>query len=396
MSVFLNGDAVSALALTVPRIGPWHADVSLTPNGTQPSGKVTLSVFGVEYKGAVLRSGVTKALPFARIIGGAGGLGTVLPPKTYQGTDVKLPLSEILQGVKESLSPTSDTAALAKRLPFWVRVEGTAGESLASVLSLAGIPCWRVLRDGTVWVGSESWPASGLTDVTLLERDPHLGRYDFYAEKPAVFPGETWDGHRVSVVEHRFTADSLVTSVWVEPEGAAGETDRVKAGLEAFVRKFTAPMKYARRYECRVVAQNADLTLELAPDDPEIGTLSNIPIYYGLPGVTAKVPSGARCLLEFLGGSPDKPAVTGWRVGTTTELDFGAAAIAFGGGAADALVKGTTYRTAEDLLLTALVTALGTISAATSPSTSAAATTFGTAVTTFKAGSYLSAIGKTA
>jgi hypothetical protein len=220
MSVFLNDQSATALALTLPRVGAWHADVTLLPSSEIPNGQVTLSVFDVIYVGTVLRSGSTKGLPFARIIGGGGGLGTVLPAKAYRGSNVRLPLSEILSGAGETLASSSDSATLSQRLAFWIRMEGKAGESLVYLLSTAGIPCWRVLPDGTVWVGTESWPVSKLEDFQVLSEDPHLGRYEVYAREPAVFPGEVWNSRKVSVVEHRFTSRKLTTSLWVENEDA--------------------------------------------------------------------------------------------------------------------------------------------------------------------------------
>lgn len=216
MSVFLNDRSVSALSLTLPRIGVWHADVSLLPDDEVPAGKVTLESFGVKYQGTVLRSDRTETMPFARIVGGAGGFGTEIPAKSYRGTDVELPISEVLSAVGESLSPASDSAPLRLRLPFWVRMQVRAGQALAALLAVARVPAWRVLADGTVWLGTETWPQSKLTDFHVLAQDPHLGRHEIYAVEPSVFPGETWNGMHVSVVEHRFTQDRLVTNVWVE------------------------------------------------------------------------------------------------------------------------------------------------------------------------------------
>lgn len=213
--VTLNGGAVSGLRLKHSQAGAWHADVSLLPSSDVPDGAAVLDLFGATYAGTVFRAGTSRGIPMARLVGGAGGLGTVLPPRAYQGIDAKLALSEILSAVGERLSSTSDMTALAARLPFWIRRQAAAGAALASLLAVVGIPAWRVLADGTVWAGTESWPASALVDFQMLVQDPHIGRYDIYASTPNVYPGEVWNGMQVSVVEHNLTTTHLRTSVWV-------------------------------------------------------------------------------------------------------------------------------------------------------------------------------------
>lgn len=102
----------------------------------------------------------------------------------------------------------------------------------------------------------------------------------------------------------------------------SSDIDRVKGAILSIVRAEMAPLPYFARYECRVVVQNADGTLELMPDDPKIPGLSGVRIYSGIPGVTVTVSPGARCLLEFAGGDPSRPIVTGWEPGDAVTLSF--------------------------------------------------------------------------
>lgn len=99
-------------------------------------------------------------------------------------------------------------------------------------------------------------------------------------------------------------------------------SDRAKAGLVAFIRSVVGGsiigprVDYLAVYPCKVVAQNSDGTLELQPDDARLPPYSNVPIRYGVPGVTATVPAGSRCLLTFAGADPQKRIVVGWEAGT--------------------------------------------------------------------------------
>jgi hypothetical protein len=88
--------------------------------------------------------------------------------------------------------------------------------------------------------------------------------------------------------------------------------DRLKEALAAFVRSVTSRLDYLALYPCKVLSQNGDGTLELKPDDDRLPGLSKIPVKLGLPGVEVKVTSGAKVLLGFEQGDPQKPVATLW------------------------------------------------------------------------------------
>jgi hypothetical protein len=100
--------------------------------------------------------------------------------------------------------------------------------------------------------------------------------------------------------------------------------EALKGALNSYVQALLARARvdYMARYEAKVVQQNADGTLELQPDDARFPGMSNVRIYCGMPGVTVKVAAGARCLLEFAGGDPSRPIVTGWAPGNAVEISF--------------------------------------------------------------------------
>lgn len=89
-------------------------------------------------------------------------------------------------------------------------------------------------------------------------------------------------------------------------------SDRYKAALESLVTRITGRYDFAIPYACAVISQNGDGTLELKPDSSAMPGLSNVPIRYGSPGVTATVSAGARCIVAFENADPSKPVVVGW------------------------------------------------------------------------------------
>jgi hypothetical protein len=82
--------------------------------------------------------------------------------------------------------------------------------------------------------------------------------------------------------------------------------------------------RYHKLYPCTVEAQAADGTLDLTPDDESVrgtGTQS-VQIRHGLPGVTVKVKKGARLLLGFEAGNPERPFASLWEPGAIEEISI--------------------------------------------------------------------------
>lgn len=123
--------------------------------------------------------------------------------------------------------------------------------------------------------------------------------------------------------------------------------DRMKGGLEAFVRSLLHRLDYFALYPAKVVVQNADGTLELQPDDTRLPPHSQVPIRLGIPGASVKVAVGARVLLGFAAGRPDLPIATLWETGTVTELTISGATIKLG--AATLGVARTTDKVSIDV-----------------------------------------------
>ena len=112
--------------------------------------------------------------------------------------------------------------------------------------------------------------------------------------------------------------------------------DRLLIGIAGLVRALVGNellgprMDYLAAYPCVAVKQNADGTLELQPDDTRIPPRSNVPIRYGVPGVAATISGGARVLLEFAAGDPQKPIATVWESASVLTLAVVCPAIALG------------------------------------------------------------------
>jgi hypothetical protein len=213
---------VDEAVITIPRIGVPQLSASIVGAVTLPE-RITLEVGeGLSWEATVTRQGVDGERTFVRAAGGAGRMASILEAKSYQGVPVRIPLEDIVRDAGETLSPTASAAVLGLFLGRWTRVRQSAAFALAGLLASAGrlssqgAPSWRILADGTLWVGHETWPETRLEGWTLLAEAPHRGSVDIVALEPAVFPGETFGGRRISIVEHRLSARRLMTRLFVE------------------------------------------------------------------------------------------------------------------------------------------------------------------------------------
>jgi hypothetical protein len=132
--------------------------------------------------------------------------------------------------------------------------------------------------------------------------------------------------------------------------------DRLTASLEAFVRAIVGHrLDYLAAYPAKVVAQNADGTLELQPDDVRLAGYSKVPIRYGIPGLSAQVAAGARVLLEFAGADPTKPVATVWESASVTSITHNGTTINLGGSAGlQGVGLGGNIRTELDAIWSAI------------------------------------------
>lgn len=203
----LNGLDVVSAHLWMPRVGVWTGDL-IVDSEAPPTGKVTFQADGgLALSGFANRSGAYLATTYIRIVGGADGLRAIATPKFYAAANAGLVLGDLLATAGEKLSATSDPTVLSSRLAGWTTIAQPIGSAIA-VLLARGAPAgssWRVLADGTVWVGTEAWPDSGLleqTDYVETNEWPGENRIELGVETLKLLPGTTLGDRKVSFVEH--------------------------------------------------------------------------------------------------------------------------------------------------------------------------------------------------
>lgn len=202
----VNGSAVLKAHITLPRVGVWHADFVMA-DGSQPQGRVTVNYGGaLGLKGTVRYGGQEEGMGELHVVAGAGGWPAPMPPKAYRNAPRRNVVSDILAAAGESLSQSSSNNWLTTQLPFWNILQTTAGVALQLLVQLQEGVSWRMLPDGSLFVGTEAWPKVSIS-YEVLERRPRDYAMRIDTETPYVLPGATFAGQRVSAVEYVLTAE---------------------------------------------------------------------------------------------------------------------------------------------------------------------------------------------
>lgn len=199
----LAGAPVVRAALVVPRVGVWSADVVLERADEAPTRATLSATAGASWTGAVVAQGTYDGRRHVRLVGGAGGLASSPPPKTFRQVSLRTLLLDTLGAVGESLSPATDAAALGRSVAAYARVSAPATCVVAYWAAKAGL-LWRVRPDGSVWLGSgQDAPAPARDSVVVLSDRPHRRALVATLETFDLLPGHTVDGRTVeSLVYH--------------------------------------------------------------------------------------------------------------------------------------------------------------------------------------------------
>lgn len=219
-----NDSLVIRGTIGIPRAGAWHADLRVDAESAL-SGAITLKIAdGLTLVGTAApgRTGVWLDTASLRMVGGAGGLANKAKPRHYRKTALRSVLGDILATAGERLAPTSSASILDLTFLHWATIGQACGRMISALLGDSRLPAdvaWRVLPDGTVWVGVETWPASPLANVVDyqdLDESPSDGWMELGVEAPSLLPGMTLAGRRVSYVEHLIDGATARTRVWLE------------------------------------------------------------------------------------------------------------------------------------------------------------------------------------
>lgn len=334
-----NGKPVIATELSVPRVGAWHARLTVDDQTTL-AGAVTLAVAGgPTFRGTVVRGRTYIDRARVRVVAGAGGLGRPATPRHYTDTKARVVLADLLRDAGETLSGTAAASALDVPLAAWTTARLTVGALIQRLATTIGAT-WRMLPEGTLWIGSEAWPDSGL-EATDYQVENEIPEDDFALvsmDAPRILPGTLLGGRRVSYVTYDI-GSAIRLPVWFE--STAARADRFKDAWTGAIGGDTLDAFYRGRYLYLIAEQSDDL-VDAEPDgDDRLPSVARVPLRSGIPGARISGATGGRVLIGWHGGDPARPYAESFDVdvlGATVTWD--AARLNLGGSGGQRAVLG--------------------------------------------------------
>lgn len=217
-----GGAALLRASIAMPLSGVWSAELEVDTDEAI-TGAVTIEADGVViFRGTAVDGDVSHGQWRGRIVGGAGGLRTTIPALAYLNATRADIVRDALAESGESISAAS--GSLVAVVARFHRAQGAAARAIDATATALGYG-WRVLDDGTVWLGAEAWDASPEADVSLVGRDPAQRQYTLGGDVLALRPGQLLQLRdegadvfvRVGPVRLDLEPDAFTATVWQAP-----------------------------------------------------------------------------------------------------------------------------------------------------------------------------------
>lgn len=303
-------------SVTLPLTGrPW-ADLTLAQTAVPwaVGDRVEVQVQdGPVYQMTVERIGPRGGFGRVKLVGGTGGLGREVSAKYYE----KIPAATVVRELLEEVGEVPGEILLPGVLPSWVRAAGPAHEALRAIMMRCPERVWQIAPDGRVHVAVPTWPEHGPALPVEFE-DAATGVFSV-AFAPAVLAGSHVTlsrgaeelGKRVTRVTHQLAAPdfaspggSLRTLI-----GTGDGEDQGVTALEVLAQRAVRWVDYLALYDCEVIRDHGDHTLDLRPLHPLLPELVRVRLVQPIPGTRVKLKAGGIVLLSFQRGDPSRPVV---------------------------------------------------------------------------------------
>jgi hypothetical protein len=326
--ITINGEPTLCGRIFEPRVGTWWVETDISADKV-PSGRAELSFEdgGVVFVGTVesTRSVNDNETVSVRIEAGSGKLDTWIDAKSWDRPTVRDLLADATAFTGDTLSDKIDSSLLSKQFSSWTRSNTIVHRFVQDIADELGC-AWRVLRDGTLWLGIETWPTVK-SKATERERLSYENSVAIEPDAvPEVYPGSTYQSGRVAEVATSWTHLGITQVVQFEDRYIARHTRSIVTQIfDWVIRLFGTRLDLSALYPCKIVGQSDDLSaVDLIPDDARIRGqgITKVSLRYGLPGVRARVKNGARILLGFEAQDPKRPYASIWEHDSVEEIQI--------------------------------------------------------------------------
>lgn len=294
----LNDIGVEFARLTLPLRKRWHLDVRLMGGLDDISGTQTFKFQNVTYTGSIFRTKSEAGARSARIVGGKGGLGTVLPAKGYSGSAINLSLvlGDLAKECGETIVVDTDRSLGSA----WVRAEMPASRTL-DILTDGN---WWMAADGTIHTSQSSRDATPIASNFMATRwRGAQGLYAIVPDAPGDWtPGRTFSNTSVSGTVSRVELDITAHDLSMRVMTSASGEDRLQGPVEAIVADIEAALLYHLSWPFTVesVAAGPPVTMTLSSNDDRMPNLQRVVLWPGPSGAWATPPQGAAVRVRFV------------------------------------------------------------------------------------------------
>lgn len=309
----INNKPIVECHLMLPKIGAWMANDVLIDSDEEFNigDSVTMNFLDQTFKGTVLDTGVFRGFQQCTIIGGSGKFPDQLESSSYNSIPLGQVVNDIARKTGHTVSTSSDQNLLNHNLVGWNILKMKASLALVKLLDSQGA-IWRILPDGTLWIGFETYTPLNINDFLVIEKFPEQARWNIYNEEYLIQPLSSLDGNNIQQVEY-FISKNELTQIVFFTNTFGDSIDQLTSQEDNIL--------YNTTYRCSVVSQKSDGSLDLLPNpsnDLIKNGFSNVPIVYPFPGMKIEVPSGTICYVKFANNDPQYPRVFAWEDQTST------------------------------------------------------------------------------
>lgn len=331
MTIKLNGIPTESGRLVEPRVGPWWIETTIFEKDAEaapPNGAAIVDFDGdLDCVGTISgpRTVNDNGSVSVRIEGGSGKLDQPLGVEHFYRTTLRRLVTALTNKTGDIIDTTADSTLLNRRVEHWSRPETLAFRYLSDIAEKGG-GVWRVLRNGNLWFGAETWPILEFPHTEETKMGSGNGMRiapgkPGTKDTPLVRPGVTFKGKKVAEVITTWGSAGISQNIAFEDSDTPGYHSRSiqVEHVDWNTRTFGTQLDLSAMYPCKVTRQTGDLSkVDLLPDDLKIKGkgLQQIPIRYGMPGVKGKLKSGARVLLGWESADPSRPFCSIWEHGS--------------------------------------------------------------------------------
>ncbi len=288
--------------------GAWWAELVIATDQL-PSGRATIAAAGgLSLTGTIRSAGAYLLTTKVRLVGGAGGMSLDVVG-AFQGAELRDVLAEIMRQSGETQSGDIAADVLAVQLPSWTLGKCSAKRALdqlaaAAAQALGRAIGWRVLPDGSTWMGSEAWPAQAMPDDSVISKNaPAEGRAIIGCSTPFLLPGVNLDGvGQLAGVDHHIEPSQIRSEVWT-----AAQLDPIDKLAQAVSERLGLAYAGAPAidrlalYRARVDAAASDgSTVDVTPESQRLSPMAKVKVRHGAAVAAVK---------------PDAEVLIGWEAG---------------------------------------------------------------------------------